>query len=87
MSEERAGIIVQHVTCGHCLMLLLPESGDDCPKHTLPCCGGSGTMHAAGCPQDSMFKAGQRAGLEYNRRILEAVLKPLTPDDRPTLET
>ena len=51
----------------------IPASGDDCPDHTLPCCGGKGCHHEAGCDKDPMYIAGQQYAMNREKHIFETV--------------
>ncbi len=76
---EKYGMTCTIVSCHKCGRILDESSGDDCPDHTLPCCGGKGTLHVTGCTSDPMYQAGMRWATERERVFLDAILNEPTP--------
>lgn len=68
--KGKPGMIVAVRSCARCLRILAPTSGDDCPDHTLPCCGGKGAQHATGCEQDPMFIAGREWAMRREAAVM-----------------
>ena len=71
----KRGVIVSYRECRRCYRVLAETSGDDCPNHALPCCGGKGCEHAPGCTAAPAFQAGQRRAMERERAVLDAFLR------------
>lgn len=68
-------MIVTYRECRRCLRILAKTSGDDCPDHTLPCCGGKGCQHAVGCELDPAYIAGRKIAMRLEKAFLDEVLK------------
>ena len=73
------GKVFSYRECSRCLRILADNSGDDCPNHTLSCCGGKGAEHVVGCQKDPMFVAGMKTAERQEQAFLEAIAVPIDP--------
>ena len=72
-SDDKYGLVATLRECPRCLRILEPTSGDDCPAHTLPCCGGHG-IHALGCERAPAYMAGMSRAQRQERDAIDVLL-------------